>query len=185
MPGNAFIKFKTATGGAPVPGESVQDSHPGASGWCEISDWGWDIESETNFLKGTGAAVGVATPTALNFTHSFDKSSPLIMKNIVLGTSFGSATIHMLKSTGAADGKPVVYFGVKCTDVFIIKVASKGNEDGSITQDVEFVFKAIAVGYKRQLNKGGLEEVPKLFGWNIAEKTLASGIDLKLDPKAD
>jgi type VI secretion system secreted protein Hcp len=186
MPGNAFIKFKTGgSTGAPVAGESLQDSHPGPSGWCEISDWGWDIEAETNFLKGTGAAVGVATPAVLSFTHSFDKSSPLIMKNIVLGTSFGFVTIHMLKSTGAKDGKPEVYFGLKCADAFITKVSSKGGEDGAITQDVEFVFKAIEIGYKRQLNDGSLEKTPKLFTWNIAEKTMASGIGLKLDPKSD
>jgi len=181
MPGNSFIKFKTGSGtGDIVVGESLQDTHPGSSGWCEISDWSWDIEAETNFLKGTGAAVGVATPGVVSFTHSFDKSSPTIMKNIVLGTSFKNVTIHMLKSTGATDGKPEVYFALKVVDAFITKVSSKGGEDGAISQDVEFVFKGIAIGYKKQENTGKLAEQPVEFGWNVAEKTDTPKIDLKL-----
>lgn len=183
MPGNAFIKFKNDAGD--VKGESLQETHTAEKGWCEVSDWSWDIESETNFLKGTGASVGVATPGTVSFTHSFDKSSPVIMKNIVLGTSFKFVTVHMLKSTGAADGKPEVFFALKCKDAFITKVSSKGGEDGAISQDVEFVFKAIAVGYKKQLNTGKLDTSIKPFGWDVAAKTMTPGIDLKLDPKSD
>ena len=184
MPGNSFIKFINKENNA-IPGESLQDSHPAAQGWLEISDWSWDIESETNFLKGTGAAVGVATPGVLSFTHSFDKSSPTIMKNIVMGTSFTTVIIHMLKSTGAKDGKPEVYFALKCKDAFITKVSSKGGEDGAITQDVEFVFKAIAIGYKRQGNDGILDKSPKEFGWNISERSMSPGIKVTMDPKSE
>lgn len=171
MPGNAFIKFTNSSGKA-FTGESLQDSHKASDGWCEISDWSWDIESETNFLKGTGAAVGVATPGVFSFSHTFDKSSAPIMKNIVLGTAFPTVVVHMLKSTGASDGKPEVYFGVRLTDAFICKVSSKGGEDGGVTQDVEFVFKSISLGYKQQTNDGKLGNIMP-FGWNIATKTLS------------
>jgi type VI secretion system secreted protein Hcp len=182
MPGNAFIKF---TGDSPtaVQGESLQDSHPSSEGWSEIGDWSWDIEAETNFKKGTGAAVGVATPGVISFTHTYDKSSPVIMKYIVLGTSFKFVTIHMLKSTGAADGKPEIYFGLKCKDVFITKVSSKGGEDGAITQDVEFVCKGIHIGYKMQKNSGDLDNKIRPFMWDIAAKTDKPGIVLNLNPK--
>lgn len=191
MPGNAFIKF--TANGASIPGESLQSTHPASKGWLEISDWGFDVEAETNFLKGMGASVGVATPGVFNFTHSFDRSSTVIMKNIVMGTSFNTIVVHMLKSTGASDGKPEVFFGVKMTDGFITKVSSKGGEDGAVTQDVEFVFKAIQIGYKRQLNSeaggtgkpGTLEGKIREFGWNVATKTLASGITLNLKPDSD
>ena len=68
MPGNAFIRFVKG-GASPIIGESMQASHPGSKGWCEISDFSMDIESETNYLKGTGASVGVATPSTFSFTH--------------------------------------------------------------------------------------------------------------------
>ena len=184
MAGNAFIKFYKDEKAMAFVGEGLQSTHQAADGWLEISDWSWDIESETNFLKGTGAAVGVATPGVLSFSHTFDRSSPWIMKNIVLGTSFAYVTIHMLKSTGASDGKPEVFFGIKCKEAFMTKVSSKGGEDGAIGQDVEFVFKAIGIGYKRQLNNGKLEEKVREFGWDIATKGNPS-YGVTLNPKSD
>ena len=179
MPGNAFIKF-TNSDGQSIPGESLQASHPAAKGWLEIGDWSWDIGAETNYLKGTGAAVGVATPGTFKFSHIFDKSSPALMRNIVQGTWFASVVVHMLKSTGAKDGNPEVYFGIKVTNAFITKVSSRGGEDGTISQDVEFVFKAIALGYKQQAITGKLGNIMP-FGWDIASKTMNSGVALGLD----
>ncbi len=188
MPGNAFIKF-TKPGAAAtdvIKGESLQTTHPAEKGWCEISDWGLDVEAETNYLKGTGAAVGVATPSVVNFTHSFDKSSPTIMRNIVMGTAFATVVIHMLKATGAANGQPEVYFGAKFTDAFVTKVSSKGGEDGGITQDVEIVFKTLSLGYKNQLNSGDLNKSAVTFGWNVAQRSTNTGNNgVLLDPAKD
>jgi type VI secretion system secreted protein Hcp len=184
MPGNAFIKFAKA-GGVAIVGESLQTSHPSIKGWCEISDWGLDVEAETNFLKGTGAAVGVATPSVVNFTHTFDKSSPVIMNNIIMGTAFDTVVIHMLKATGAANGQPEVYFGAKFANAFITKVSSKGGEDGAITQDVEFVFKTVTLSYKKQLNTGGLAEKAVDFGWDVAQRTTTGVAPMTLDGAKD
>jgi len=100
MPGNAFIKFD----GVPK-GESTHTSHNGDNGWIEISDWSWDIEADTSYLKGGGAAVGKPTPGTLSFSHYYDLSSPTIMQKIVQGKHFAKMHIVMLKQTGAVDGK--------------------------------------------------------------------------------
>lgn len=167
MPGNAFIHF-----GSEVPkGESTHKSHPGSSGWIEISDWSWDIESDTSFTKGSGSAVGKPNPQTMSFSHYYDKASPTIMTKIVQGTSFKEVTLVMLKQTGDQDsGQGHVYFGMVMSNVFITKVSSKGAEDGSVTQDVEIVFKGISIGYKPQKDEGGvLDDPAKQFQWNIAE----------------
>lgn len=164
MPGNAFIKF------ADIPkGESTHTSNNGDKGWIEISDWSWDIEADTSFLKGAGASVGKPQPGTLSFSHYYDKSSPVIMQKIVQGKHFSKVNIVMLKQTGASDGQGEPYFAIQMDEAFITKVSSKGAEDGSVTQDVEMVFKAIAVGYKPQkLTGGGLDaDVP--FAWDIGK----------------
>nr|WP_316643683.1 type VI secretion system tube protein Hcp [uncultured Roseateles sp.] len=166
MPGNAFIKF-TADSGT-IPGESLQKGHTGKDGWIEIGDWSWDIEAETSFLKGTGAAVGKPTPGTMSFSHYYDKSSPVIMKMIVQGTHFKTAQIDMCKQTGS--GTPEIYFQMVAAEVFITKVSSKGGEDGAVNQDVEMVFKSVKFGYKRQTNDGKLGATVE-FAWNIAEMT--------------
>ncbi|MCW7539703.1 type VI secretion system tube protein Hcp [Aquabacterium sp. A7-Y] len=167
MPGNAFIKFEKVDGGT-APGESLQLSHLGSAGWIEISDWSWDVEAEASHLKGTGAAVGKPTPGVLSFSHYYDKSSPVLLQFIVKGTHFKTATIDMLKQTGK--DQPELYFQLVAKDVFITKVGSSSGEDGAVNQDVEFVFKQLAVAYKRQKNDGVLDKA-LFFRWNIAEMT--------------
>ncbi|UXH76156.1 Hcp family type VI secretion system effector [Roseateles amylovorans] len=178
MPGNAFIKFEKTDGGN-APGESQQLSHLGTAGWIEIGDWSWDVDAEASHLKGTGAAVGKPNPGVLTFSHYYDKSSPVLLQYIVKGTHFKMATIDLLKQTGQEE--PELYFQLVAKDVFITKVGSKGGEDGSVTQDVEFVFKQIAVGYKRQKNDGKLDSA-LFFRWNIAEMTQQTP-DIKLSIK--
>jgi len=174
MPGNIFIKF-----GPDVPkGESLQKGHDGKEGWIEISDWSWDIEAEHSVTKGTGAAVGKAAPGNLSITHYFDTSSTVILDKIVAGKHFPEITIDSLKATGGDKG-PETYFRVSVVEAFVTKVSTKGGEDGSMNQDVEFVFKEIYVGYKPQKNTGELEAtIP--FEWSVKDMTLKSTIKTKL-----
>lgn len=169
MPGNAFIKFTAQDANAKISGESQQIGHLGTEGWIEIGEWGWEVEAEASHLKGTGASVGKPKPGVVSFSHYYDKSSPTIMSNIVLGTTFKTATIHMLKQTG--DKQPSLFFEMICKDVFITKVSSKGDAEGNVNQDIEFVFKQMAIGYKPQDNEGGKLLPAKPFNWNIAEQT--------------
>ena len=177
MPGNSFVQFGEK--GADVkPGESLQAGHHGDEGWIEIADWSWDIESESSVAKGTGAAVGKATPGTLSISHYFDTSSPVILQKIVAGRHFPVITIEMLKQVGGEKG-PQTYFQVKATEAFVTKVSTKGGEDGQINQDVEFVFKEIFVGYKPQKNDGSLEAALE-FNWSVKDNQTATKISDKL-----
>ena len=164
MPGNAFIMFK----GIPK-GESTHTTNNGDKGWIEISDWSWDIEADTSFLKGAGASVGKPQPGNLSFSHYYDKASPVIMKKIVQGKHFERVWIVMLKQTGEEDGQGEPYFALSMDEAFITKVSSKGGEDGAVSQDVEMVFKVISVSYKPQKLKGGGLDTPVPFGWDIGK----------------
>lgn len=166
MPGNAFIRFQTQDDKY-APGESLQEGHAGKDGWVEIGDWSWDVEADTSFTKGTGASVGKPTPGTLSISHYYDKSSPVLMQYILMGTHFKAVRIDMLKQTGDAKGKPEIYFQLNAMDVFITKVSSKGGEDGLVAQDIEMVFKAVSMGYKKQFNNGKLDSNIIDFGWHI------------------
>ena len=165
MPGNAFIKFE----GAVTDGESTHETHHGTAGWIEISDWSWDIEADTSFLKGAGASVGKPQPGSLSFSHYYDTASPVIMMKIVQGKHFPLVHIVMLKQTGEESGKGTPYFGITMTEAFITKVSSKGAEDGSVTQDVELVCKTIAVAYAPQKETGGKLDKTQDFTWDIGK----------------
>lgn len=176
MPGNLFINF-----GKDVPdGESMQKDHPGTAGWIEISDWDFDITAESSANKGQGSSVGKATTDGLNISHYFDISSPTILSKIVTGTHFPTITIHMLKQTGEAGKPPQTYFEVKVAEAFVSKVATKGSgDDGTMSQDVTFTFKQVAVAYKAQDNDGKLQgAIP--FDWSIKGNQLKTTITDKL-----
>jgi len=183
MPGNAFINF----GKKDVAiGESLQKSHPGSSGWIEIDSWSWEIEAETNVTKGTGAAVGKATPGNLTISHYWDTSSTVLLSKMVAGRHFELITIEMLKATGGADlkaGAQQTYFRVQITDAFVTKVSTKAGEDGTMDQDVEFVFKDIYVGYRAQNNDGSLGEA-RDFTWSIKTNNLELASDTKIQKLA-
>jgi type VI secretion system secreted protein Hcp len=152
-------------------GESQLKSHPGKTGWLEIQDFSWDIESETSFLKGAGASVGKATPGNLSITHHFDMSSPTIMTKIVEGTFFKNVWLLSLKQTGKPEGE--VFFGIHMANVFMTKVSTKGGEDGSVSQDVEMVFKTCSIGYKPQTEAGGGLGTQIDFMWDIGQMSTA------------
>lgn len=178
MPGNAFIKFNGVK-----DGESLQETHPGSKGWIEISDWSWDIEAETSFLKGAGASVGKPTPGTMSFSHYYDNASPEIMNRIVQGTHFLDVHIVMLKQTGSKSGKGEVYYGMTMKTVFITKVSTKGAEDGSVSQDIEMVFKEVAIGYKPQSGATGGLGTQKDFTWDISKMKVEGVAVANLDVK--
>jgi type VI secretion system secreted protein Hcp len=175
MSGNAFITFSSnATPNiksvGDVKGESTQI---GYVDWIDIGDWSWDVDVEHSVTKGTGAAVGKPNPGVLSFSKFYDKSSPVMLAKMVKGIHFKSATLVLCKQTGKKD-TPEPYFWIMMTDVFTTKVANKGGEDGSVSQDIELVFKEVEINYCRQKNDGTLE-APIPFGWNIGTNTLLKG----------
>lgn len=164
MAGSAFIRFEKTDGGV-APGESQQTGHPGSGGWIDIGRWSWTVEAEASHLKGTGSAVGKPVPGAVSFSHFYDKSSPVLLQFIVRGIHFKTVTIDLLKQTGKE--QPELFFQMICKDVFITKVNQSGGDDGAVSQDIEFIFKQMAIGYKRQNNDGTLAAA-QFFRWNVA-----------------
>ena len=168
MAGNTFIRFYQPNASSPIIGESQAELFPGSKGWIEIGDWSWDIESETNIAKGSGASLGKPTSGNFSFSHAYDVSAPPMMINIVQGTSFAKAQLVMLKQTGS--GGPKVYFAMNMTNVYMTKVGSKGGEDGVVSQDIEMVFTQLDVGYLKQLPDGTLDSSQISFSWDIVKQ---------------
>jgi type VI secretion system secreted protein Hcp len=162
MPGSLFIKFDGIT-----QGESLEVNHKGDQGWIEISEWSFDITSESNAGKGQGSAVGKAGTEGLTISHYVDVSSTTILTKMIQGKHFPLITIQMVKQTGADDGGKN-FFQIIVSEAFVNKVSTKGSgENGELTQEVTFTFKEMKVDYKRQKNDGQLDSAPKTFLWSV------------------
>lgn len=160
MAGNSFLKLTSEKG--PVKGESRQKPYDDQ---IEISDFSWEVTSDTSFTKGGGASVGKAVPGTCAWKHYFDTASPMILLNCVVGTHFKEIIATMCKSTG--EKAPEEYFKMIMNNCFITKATIEAGEDGSVTQSVEMVFKEVYIDYKKQLDSGKLDSSPKSFTWNI------------------
>ncbi|MEO5882612.1 MAG: type VI secretion system tube protein Hcp [Caldimonas sp.] len=139
---NAFMKI----GGA--EGESKQAPY-NTPPWIELQAWDWEVEAESSWTKGGGAAVGKPSPGKLNWEHVFDRSSNTILAYICTGKSFPEVTLEMCKSTGSSKGRQV-FFKVTMNEVFITKVTQAATEEGNVSQKVEMVFKKIEIAYSQQ-----------------------------------
>ncbi len=147
---NAFMKISLDDGGKSFArGESKQ---VGYEEWIELQSWEWEVEAESSWTKGSGAAVGKPVPAKMSWEHYWDKSSNTLLKYICGGNSFPLVELHMCKATGK--GQPEMYWSATMTGAFITKVNQSANEEGSLTQKVEMVFKTIEFLYKPQ----GLEK---------------------------
>ena len=163
--GNTFILFDGAKG------ESHQKNFD--TGHIEIDGFKWEVTSETSFTKGGGASVGKAQPGVASFSHYYDTASPTMMAFCVKGKHFDTVTATMCKSTGDETPKP--YFIVVMKSCYITKATVDAGEDGSVKQDIEFVFKEVEIKYHMQKNDGTLDAGAKTFKWNIPQMEATSG----------
>jgi type VI secretion system Hcp family effector len=157
---NAFMQIGDAAG------ESKQDNYVG---WIELQAWDWEVEAETSWTKGGGAAVGKPSPGKMNWEHSWDRSSNILLSYICTGKSFDKIKLEMCKATGTAKGRQK-FFTADMTEAFITKVTQSATDEGNVVQKVEMVFKTIAIEYFQQgtfANDPGKLKSVGLFDWDI------------------
>lgn len=157
---NAFISFLDK-----AEGESLVK---GKEKWIEITNWSWDVDADTSWIKGSGASVGKPTPGKFNFEHSYDLASHMFLGYIANGRAFPKAELQMQKLT--SKGAPETYFTMTMESCFITKVSNTGTEEGTIAQTIELVFKSVKIEYKPQTSQGTLGSV-RTFNWDIPAGT--------------
>lgn len=95
--------------GKAIPGQSTATGH---QGWTAVDGISWKIEAQTSFLKGSGAAVGKPTLSAIGWSQALDTTVPSMYQNMVTGTPLDSATFDYVRS-GSATGSPYFSLGLK------------------------------------------------------------------------
>ena len=156
---NAFMKIGKARG------ESKQEPFVD---WIELQSWDWEVEAETSWTKGGGASVGKPSPGKMNWEHSWDRSSSVILGYICTGTAFEKIFLTMCKSTGKEGRDP--FFQVEMREAFITKATQSATEEGNVTQKVEMVFKKIQIDYSQQgvsASSPGTLSNAGTFKWDI------------------
>jgi len=153
MSSDTHIKFDG------VEGEATHKDHKGE---IEVLSWSWNV-SNAGHGTGGGSGKGKANPGDFVFTHTYDKSSPVLAKQSASGKHFKDAVLTARK---AGEGQKD-FLKITLKEVFITSVQPSGSSGGELVESISCSYKDIEFEYKPQDDKGGLGGAVK-FGWNIA-----------------
>jgi len=143
-----------------VEGEATHKDHKGE---IEVLSWSWGVQQPTGAASGGGSGRGKAHPGEMNFTHLYDKASPVLAKHCASGKHFKDAVLTARK---AGEGQKD-FLKITLKEVFITSVQPSGSSGGDLVESVSCTYKDIEFEYKAQDDKGGLGGAVK-FGWNVA-----------------
>jgi len=140
-----------------IDGEATHKEHKGE---IELLSWDWNVTNDSN-IAGGGSGKGKAVPGTFNFTHLYDKASPVLAKKCAQGVHFKEVTLTARKSgEGQKD-----FLKAVLKEVFIVAVAPMADKGGDIVESVKMSYASIDFSYKAQEDKGGTGGEVK-FGWN-------------------
>jgi type VI secretion system secreted protein Hcp len=132
-----------------IKGESLDDKHKDE---IEVLSFSWGVTNGGTMAAGGGGGEGKAAFHDLSFTHTVDKSSPVLMQSCATGVHIKEATITHRKS-GKGQQEFLV---VKMSDVLITGVTHGGGGDGT-SETVTLQFAKVNVEYKPQKADGSLD----------------------------
>jgi type VI secretion system secreted protein Hcp len=143
-----------------VDGESTHKDHKGE---IQIMSWSWGVSNASGAGSGGGSGKGKAVAQDFEFTHLYDKASPVLAKSCVKGQHFKTLK---LTSRKAGDGQKD-FLVITMKEVFITGAQTSGSAGGDVVEQVHCSYKDVEFTYKPQDDKGGLGGDVK-FGWDIA-----------------
>jgi type VI secretion system secreted protein Hcp len=141
-----------------IDGESAHKDHKGE---VAVLSWSWGLTSATGASTVAGAGRRKAVPQEMRIVHRYDKASPMLAKQAVLGKQVSSAVLSARK---AGEGQKD-FLKVTMKDVLITSVQASEGGEGPM-EEVAMSYGTIDFEYRPQDAKGSLGS-PVQFNWNI------------------
>lgn len=150
-----------------IDGVDGESTHKGGEGQIEVQSWAWEISNLSSSAVGGGSGVGKATPGLFNFSHNYDKASPVLAKCCASGKHIATAKLTVAK---AGEGQKE-FLTVTMKQVMAVSVSTGGATGGEMAENVSLSYADIEFEYKPQDDKGAMGGGIK-FGHNF--KTMES-----------
>ena len=149
-------------GGNPaILGESTAKGHVGA---INLDSLQWGVSAATSFLFGSGAAVGKAVPSDVNWTQGLNQSVPALSIDLLTGKSRPTGSFDLVKS-GSVSGTP--WLSLKTTDQFMTGL-NFSNDNVAASA----VAKTISLSYNPEAATGGAGKTKTVTTtWDISKNT--------------
>lgn len=143
-----------------VPGVAGDATAKGREGWIRVSSLQWEVEADTNYTSGSGAAIGKPRPGNLRLTLPTGTWSQHFARMITQGKALPKVTIDAI----ASDGRPLYRATVDGMLVTQFGIASLPATP--LPQDtLDFVYQILKIEYYATAADGKL--ITTYFEWNV------------------
>jgi type VI secretion system secreted protein Hcp len=144
-----------------IDGVEGECNHKGAEKHIQLLSWKCGLTNQSTAGDGGGHGVGKAEPHHLEFTHHYDKASPVLMRHCAAGKHLPSVKLIVCK----AGGGQKEYLTITLKNAFVSHVTHDCGPDGTIGT-VQLAYEDIEHEYKPQDKEGNVGGSVKA-GWNI------------------
>jgi type VI secretion system secreted protein Hcp len=144
-----------------IPGESTDSKHKDE---IVLTSFSMGVSNAGSVSSGGGGGEGKASFHDFNFTHKFDKASPLLMLACATGKHIATATMTARKAGKAG----FEFLFIKMNDVLVTSSQTQASAGDLPVEAVSLAFAKIEVDYKPQRANGSLGAATT-FKWNLQE----------------
>jgi type VI secretion system secreted protein Hcp len=144
-----------------IPGESTDSKHKDE---IVLTSFSMGVSNAGSLSSGGGGGEGKASFHDFNFTHKFDKASPLLMLACATGKHIPTATMTARKAGRGG----FEFLFIKMNDVLVTSSQTGGSGDDLPVEAVSLAFAKVEVDYKEQKANGSLGATTS-FLWNLKE----------------
>jgi type VI secretion system secreted protein Hcp len=141
--------YELLIAGLPPSGQAMQ-----------VQSYSWGGSAPTVFSSGSLTRSGAARMTELSIAKKIDSASPLLIKGLVAGTRYASATLTLYKGERAEK-----YMEYKMTNVLISSVQHGGTADDVPAENVSFVFERLETNVEDK-DEGGKVQA-NTYTWDV------------------
>jgi type VI secretion system secreted protein Hcp len=116
----------------------------------EVSDFDFDLQNAINIGSATGAGgAGKASFGQLVIHRAVDKLSPALLSVSAAGEHFAAIQLYLRHPNPTAGGAvPAPFLAYEFQTVFISKIEWSAGAGADLTEEVTFVFGALAVAFQ-------------------------------------
>lgn len=133
-----------------VEGESIQKGYEKK---IEIQSFHWGASQSATTHMGTGGGSGKANVQDISFSKYLDKTSPILLAALLIGTHYDQVVLTLRKVTGAVQLNYLVFTMNDCILSSYSTGAGTGGDD-QIMENLTLNFARIKMEYTMQDSKG-------------------------------
>lgn len=136
-----------------IQGESMDANHKDE---IRIHSWSWGASQVTSVSGTGGSSAGKASLSEISIMKDYDKASPKLFSNLLMGTHIANGVLTASKSTGGKTSTPFLKISLK--EIFVTSQQVSGSSEIP-SESVSFSYNHIEVDYSLQKEDGTVTSV--------------------------